>query len=322
MPVSPGHPASRGSNPIRPFERSRVSKRAVRRRRRTLLGLLGLVALIAFIAGAASGAGDASSNHPDAARERSEAVHALEFAGLRRRPPTPAQRERAREHAAIAGVLGFTSFISRGSPRKRDVALTFDDGPGPFTEQVLAVLRRERAPATFFVIGEQVKDFGSALAAAVRAGVVIGNHTQTHPMLADLSPAAQRAEIEDQQVVVQTSGVGRERLFRPPYGSYDESTLALLKRKGMLMVLWDVDTEDYTQPGADAIAHTAVSQAQPGSIILMHDAGGDRSQTVAALPDVIRGLRAKGLRPVTVPQLIADDPPPSDQGAPPNLAGG
>ncbi len=82
------------------------------------------------------------------------------------------------------------------------------------------------------------------------------------------------------------------------------------------------DTEDYTLPGADAIARTAVDGAKPGSIVLMHDGGGDRSETVAALPAIIRGLRAKGLRPVTLPQLLLDDPPPRTQGLPPNLSGG
>jgi peptidoglycan-N-acetylglucosamine deacetylase len=297
------------------------STRAVHRRRR-MFAVLASLALVAFVAGAVAGAGGSAPADPSDASERRDAIAALELAGLRPRPPTRAERERAREHAAIRKVLGFTSFISRGSPRKREVALTFDDGPGPYTEQVLTVLRRERVPATFFVIGEEVKDFGGALAAEVREGFVIGNHTQTHPMLADLSPAGQRRQIEDQDIIVGAAGVPPERLFRPPYGSYDAATLALLKRKGMLMVLWDVDTEDYTQPGVDAIVAAAVGQARPGSIVLMHDAGGDRSQTVAALPAIIRGLRAKGLRPVSVPQLIVDDPPPANQGPPPNLAGG
>ena len=81
----------------------------------------------------------------------------------------------------------------------------------------------------------------------------------------------------------------------------------------MLMVLWSADTSDYTRPGVSKIIYTAVSGAQPGAIILMHDGGGDRSETVAALPRVITRLRERGFRLVTVSQLIADDPPPTNQ---------
>jgi peptidoglycan-N-acetylglucosamine deacetylase len=283
-------------------------------RRRRALGL-GVVAALSLVAGLIAGSGG-----PPGAGSRTEAR--VLRAGVGSAPSTPLERAREREGAAIDHVLSYTSFISRGSPNKREVALTFDDGPGPFTADVLAVLRRERAPATFFAIGEQAPDFGTALVAEVRAGYAVGDHTQTHPMMAELSPPAQQREIEDQEILVEARGVPRQRLYRPPFGSYDRSTLALLKRKRMLMVLWDVDTEDYTKPGADAIARTALEGARLGSIILMHDGGGDRSETVAALPQIIRGLRAKGLRPVTVPQLLLDDPPPRTQGLPPELSGG
>jgi peptidoglycan/xylan/chitin deacetylase (PgdA/CDA1 family) len=292
----------------------------VERRRVTALAavlLLTLVVLLVAILG-----GGRSGAKPGPAAERRAAVQALIAVGLRPRPPTAAERLRRREGAALDGVLAYTSFISRGSPNKREVALTFDDGPGPYTDDVLRVLAREHVHATFFAIGEQAADFGSALTAAVRDGEVVGDHTQTHPMMADLSPRDQRREIEDQEVLVESRGVPRERLYRPPYGSYDAATVAILKRRRMLMVLWDVDTEDYPRPGVDAIARTAVDGARPGSIVLMHDGGGDRSQTVAALPAIIRGLRAKGLRPVTLPQLVLDDPPPRTQGLPPNLSGG
>jgi len=89
--------------------------------------------------------------------------------------------------------------------------------------------------------------------------------------------------------------------------------LALLHRYHMLMVLWTVDTDDYLRPGVAVIVHTVLSKARPGAIILLHDAGGDRSQTVAALPKIIAGLRARGYRLVTVPQLLLDNPAPANQ---------
>ena len=88
------------------------------------------------------------------------------------------------------------------------------------------------------------------------------------------------------------------------------------------MVLWTTDTEDYQQPGVDAIVRNALAGARPGGIILMHDAGGDRSQTVAAIPQIVRELRRRGFRLVTVPRLILDDPPPRNQPLPDQLAGG
>ena len=87
------------------------------------------------------------------------------------------------------------------------------------------------------------------------------------------------------------------------------------------MILWSADTADYTMPGVHAIVHSALAGAHPGAIILMHDGGGDRSETIAALPAIVKGLRNRGLRPVTVPQLLVDDSPPPGQPMPTNLAG-
>ena len=111
-------------------------------------------------------------------------------------------------------------------------------------------------------------------------------------------------------------------LLRPPYGSFDQSTLEVLLAEGMLMVLWSADTSDYLRPGVSKIIYTAVSGAKPGAIILMHDGGGDRSETVAALPRIIVRLRQRGFHLVTVSQLIADDPSPTDQPSPHSLSGG
>jgi chitin deacetylase len=102
-------------------------------------------------------------------------------------------------------------------------------------------------------------------------------------------------------------------LFRPPYGLWNATTLRLLHKAQMLMVLWTVDTNDYRLPGVAAIVHAAVAGARPGAIILMHDAGGNRSETVAALPQIIRALRARRYELVTVPQLLLDNPAPRNQ---------
>ncbi|MGP0050987.1 MAG: polysaccharide deacetylase family protein, partial [Solirubrobacteraceae bacterium] len=135
----------------------------------------------------------------------------------------------------------------------------------------------------------------------------------THPPMSELSRSAQRAELLQETAAIGAYGAPFSRLFRPPYGLWNATTLALLKRYRMLMVLWSVETDDYLLPGTQAIVDRALAGAQPGAIILMHDAGGDRSETVAALPQIIRGLRARGYRLVTVPRLLLDNPAPRDQ---------
>ena len=122
-------------------------------------------------------------------------------------------------------------------------------------------------------------------------------------MLATLSKANQEREILDGARQMRDAGLPPPRLFRPPGNSFDDATVGILKRNHLLMALWDVDTEDYKLPGTPAIVKTVLSQAKPGSIVLMHDGGGDRSQTLAAVPQIIKGLRAKGFRLVTVPAL-------------------
>ena len=110
-------------------------------------------------------------------------------------------------------------------------------------------------------------------------------------------------------------------LFRPPYGSFDDSTLALLRARDMVMVLWTVDTADYARPGVKRIIYTALSGARPGANLLFHDGGGDRTQTLASLPRILRRLTERGYRLVTVPQLLEHDPPPDGQTPPRSLSG-
>ncbi len=211
--------------------------------------------------------------------------------------------------APINHVLAYTADISVGGSRRRDIALTFDDGPGPYTSRVLGVLRRTHTPATFFVVGEQAALFPALIRAEAKAGNEIGDHTETHPLMTALSPSAQRAQIVQAAHAIERAGAPAPHLWRPPYGAFSSTTLSILHSVRMLNVLWTVDTSDYMRPGAARIAAAAISGARPGAIILMHDGGGDRSQTVAALPGIIATLRRRGYHLVTVSQLLADDPP-------------
>jgi peptidoglycan/xylan/chitin deacetylase (PgdA/CDA1 family) len=224
--------------------------------------------------------------------------------------------DQASGDAAVRRALAYTSYVAVGTPRRRDVALTFDDGPSPFTARILAILERQRVPATFFEIGRQAQLFPALVARERRDGFAIGDHTQTHPAMAALPAGAQAAQIDLGSAHIQAAGGPAPILFRPPYGSFDAATEQALRARGMLMVLWTVDTKDFARPGTARIVYTALSGARGGAIVLMHDGGGPRDQTAAALPRIIRKLRARGFHLVTVPQLVRDDPPSRGQGPP------
>jgi peptidoglycan/xylan/chitin deacetylase (PgdA/CDA1 family) len=193
------------------------------------------------------------------------------------------------------------------------VALTFDDGPGPYTPEVLSILEQQNVPATFFEVGVLEQYFHASTSEIVTRRYAVGDHTFSHAPMSRLSRADQRAQLLQDALLLQRYGAAFPRLFRPPYGLWNSVTLALLHKYRMLMVLWTVDTSDYRRPGTAEIVKSAVAGAKPGAIILMHDAGGNRAETAAALPKVISQLRARGYRFVTVPRLLLDNPPPHNQ---------
>jgi len=202
--------------------------------------------------------------------------------------------------------------INRAGGGRKYVALTFDDGPGPDTPAVLAELKKAGVPATFFVIGRNVKANPEVLRQVVADGHEVGIHTWNHPDMTTLKPAQQKAEIENTAGEVLAVAGTAGRLFRAPYGAVDPSVLKRAEDSKLLSVLWDVDTQDWTGPSPDQIVQAAVSGAQPGSIILMHDGPGNRASTVAAVPRLIKELRAKGFSFATVGDLVISDPPGSD----------
>jgi peptidoglycan-N-acetylglucosamine deacetylase len=186
---------------------------------------------------------------------------------------------------------------------KGRVALTFDDGPGPYTMQVLAELRSLHVRATFFVIGRNVKQSPGIVRALRSAGMVVANHSWSHPNFTKLSLARQRAQLRRTQDVLQATIGQRPRFFRPPAWLWDRTTARAVAEEGMVGVLFSVDTRDWSRPGVTAIVRQALT-AHDGQIIALHDAGGDREQTVQALPLIVKGLRARGLEPVTLDELF------------------
>jgi hypothetical protein len=173
----------------------------------------------------------------------------------------------------------------------------------------LAILHREHAPATFFQVGNAIGSGPDVRGQLDRDRLDVGDHTQTHHDLALMPFAQQYNEIAGPMEAIRRGGERFNGLFRPPYGAYNAATLKVLAKLHLQMVLWTIDTLDYTHPGADRIRRRVLATAAPGGIVLMHDGGGDRSQTVAALPGIIDGLRARGFQLVSVPQLLREDPP-------------
>jgi peptidoglycan/xylan/chitin deacetylase (PgdA/CDA1 family) len=286
-----------------------VARRAHIRRRRTSAGLLAALLLVVIL-GVALGSGRSGST-------TARSVHARANASRVVAPPqSPGAGNRA-----VASVLAYTPFVRVGGNRGRDVALTFDDGPGPYTPGVLSVLERFHVPATFFAIGRMERYFSTSTSREIRDGDVVGDHTETHPALAQLSAHEQHEQLFEQIARIELLEGPRPNLFRPPYGSFNATTFRELKALHLLMVLWSVDASDYLKPGVPQIVQRVLAGAHPGAIVLMHDGGGDRSQTIAALPTIIHELRARGLHLVTVPQLLLDDPPAPGQPLPPNLSG-
>ncbi len=281
-----------------------------RRRRAGAAVVVAAAALLAGILVGAGASGTALTRHPVTAlgayftRLRTLAGHG---------PRSLSTSEQSAESAAVTRTLAYTPYVRIAGAQHREVALTFDDGPGPYTPQILRVLQRTHTPATFFEVGIEERYFHASTAQIVADGDPIGDHTETHAPMSELSRRDQQQQLLEQTAAIGDYGAPFPRLFRPPYGLWNATTLALLARYRMLMVMWTVDTSDYLMPGVIAIVRRAVDGARPGAIILMHDAGGNRAQTVAALPIIIRELRARGYRLVTVPRLLLDNPAPRHQ---------
>jgi peptidoglycan/xylan/chitin deacetylase (PgdA/CDA1 family) len=187
-----------------------------------------------------------------------------------------------------------------------EVALTFDDGPWPgSTRKVLDVLERMNVKATFFIIGNLVDRYPDIVQNVIAAGMTIGDHSWDHPgpptPLADLRPHRIQTEIAQPAELLQQRFGYTVGLFRPPSGSWNASVVRMADALGMRLVLWSVDPHDYSAGSTAAeITRSVLNSVRPGSIVLLHDGGGDRSATIKALPRIIRGIRKMGLEPAAI----------------------
>jgi peptidoglycan/xylan/chitin deacetylase (PgdA/CDA1 family) len=196
--------------------------------------------------------------------------------------------------------------ITHGNPRLPEVALTFDDGPSQDTPQILAILQHYGARATFFSIGQNIAQFPTYLQQNLAGKNAVENHTFTHPHLTTLSFAGIYQELSTTQSAVLRETGTRPTVFRPPYGEYNVDVVTAANQLGLTVITWGADANDWVtpQPSAELIASRILSAAGNGAIFLLHE-GGNRANTVAALPAIITGLQARGLTLVTIPQMLA-----------------
>jgi peptidoglycan/xylan/chitin deacetylase (PgdA/CDA1 family) len=191
------------------------------------------------------------------------------------------------------------------------VALTFDDGPNePHTSHVLDILARAHVRATFFVIGENVRRSPASVERIVRDGHAVGNHSDTHPIGFALEPQARiQREVDDAEEAIHSAAGVYPSLFRPPNGLRSPWLMSTLRGDALPAVTWDDAPRDWDPVPAAELVRRTLARVHPGAIILLHDGlnlthGADQSETVKALPDIIAGLRSRGYRFLTVPELI------------------
>jgi cellulose synthase/poly-beta-1,6-N-acetylglucosamine synthase-like glycosyltransferase/peptidoglycan/xylan/chitin deacetylase (PgdA/CDA1 family) len=228
-------------------------------------------------------------------------------------PPArePGQRAALHTDAALLVAGPHGTLVPHEAPVGRQVALTFDDGPDPrWTPEIADTLKRLGVPATFFEVGEHVVEHPNVVGDLERDGFEIGNHTFSH---ADLSSAGRLRDLQISLTESAISGAAgvRARFVRPPYSATPEAVDAAQERSyadisqsGYVIALANYDAEDWRRPGVDEIVRNATPPDRKGGVILMHDGGGDRSETVAALRRLIPELRAKGFRFVGLNKLL------------------
>jgi len=220
-----------------------------------------------------------------------------------RSAPAPAGVAPARSRYRIVGCISHEAGAIRGGPARREVAIGFDDGPWTQTPEFVTMLERAGVKATFFMIGRQITaSWRSTLLRELRDGDVLGDHTWSHPELTR-SPEVRSQLLRTIAVIRGLTGY-TPCLFRPPYGVYDTAVLRTARSLGLATVLWNDDPADWSRPGTAAIVERVLAGVRPGSIIISHDGGGDRGQTLAAYPAIFAALRRRGYRVVTLLELL------------------
>jgi peptidoglycan/xylan/chitin deacetylase (PgdA/CDA1 family) len=192
--------------------------------------------------------------------------------------------------------------------QRKEIALTFDDGPCPiYTPQIVSLLAEVSGKGTFFMIGEEMEAHSDVVRSVVDAGHEIGNHTFSHPALTNLSVEQCRAELERTDALIHELTGRRPLVFRPPYMAYNEEVGNISLEAGYRAIgAVNGEARDWDNPGVGHIVEKSMEATRSGSILLFHDGWGDRSQTVEAVGVLLRAWSEQGYRFVTVSELLAD----------------
>lgn len=205
----------------------------------------------------------------------------------------------------------FGTLVHRVDTSEPLIALTFDDGPTPGkTEQILQILAQENIPATFFLTGSEIEANPQLLSQILAAGHQVGNHSYSHQRMLFKTPGFIAREIETTDALLKAGGAPEPYYFRPPYGKKLFLLPRYLAKHQRVAVTWDVAPENFPQLTQDPklLADYTIAQAKAGSIILLHVMYDSRAATLQAVPDIIRGLKGKGFRFVTVSDLLSRSP--------------
>jgi Predicted xylanase/chitin deacetylase len=215
-----------------------------------------------------------------------------------RRPARPRTRQGGKAAMPVGCTHGGSPFVTNGPRGRKRIAIGFDDGPSDYTPGVLRVLRNFDSHATFFEIGQETPGRSAIMKKILRQGNEIGNHSLHH----ETDPSSGSLH-ETDRLIRRATGF-RPCDFRPPDGSVNSSLISRAHAEHLVTVTWNVDPRDWATPGVSAIASNVIQNAHNGSIVVMHDGGGNRSETIAALPAILSHFRHRGYKFVTVAELL------------------
>ena len=220
----------------------------------------------------------------------------------------PGLRGHWRALVSIEATLGHVSATSRPAAFKvvgpKVIALTFDDGPWPSsTDKIVNSLAKLDVQATFFMLGRQVQGAGARAKSVATHGNLVGVHSWNHALMTRRSSAANRADLKRSKNAIAAATGVVPTWFRPPYGATNRSLKSTASKLGLRQVIWTVDTLDWKYRNASSITSRALRGARSGGVVLMHDGGGPRAATVAAVPAIVKKLRARGFDFVTLDEM-------------------
>jgi peptidoglycan/xylan/chitin deacetylase (PgdA/CDA1 family) len=305
--TGPDHPSDsserRTTPPARRHTRETARTRARRRGAALTATLVG--ALVLALALTAGGGSHGHAHSPASAPAApAGGAGATRSRGRAASVPTTASQA-AGESGEVRRLVALGMPIYCAGPHGNEVALTFDDGPGPYTQLVIAKLRKHGVKATFFDVGRNL-DLVAGATRQERALGAVGDHTFTHPPLTALPVGEAEQEIVRTQRALALSSGAPVFLFRPPYGARNTRIDAITRAHGMLEIIWTVDSADSLGASYAQIERNVIAGLRPGAIVLMHE---NHGQTVRALLSIFAALQRKHLRAVSVPQLLTEDPP-------------